>query len=713
MKYSFGVTRGSTFDPAAAVWSATSSSSSFNAYLAQGQFRFAGRVHDALGRTSVGTATRVDVTARVAARRYMSTDEEDFQHKQGLITGLSNLGQDGQLFQVSGTMLESLATDVVNTTSRRLLASSAAYRMRQRRLIASKLSSTASGHSMTPSAASVGLSGGLALTSVPQEITTGTASDAATLLDSSSQSATPETSEAGGLVDVVNAGAELVTYSGTVENPDVRQSIVSSTIRAVTRLASARLRNMIPEEKAYCLDPPGMKVELKCSGIDAMDVWQTCTASQFSPLVVHVGQSETSANALASVGPGIMTFRMPSEWGLQAAARSVEIQSVSFAVDPGQPDPCEGSSLDLPCLKVVHNVSLEGLNSTAIENFRNGRGVKCMSWNALFESDGWTDNICNVTAIDVSHANATNAFVSCECSGSGVFTGVFEHPEWQEPVMPELYQCFSKSVSGGAVGWSWTYGIFVLGFVLTFGAVWCFIFFLRVSMHTERPDVKSWAVKYVVGRVEHPGGTMDHSKGFTAVTHDPDTFRDTQIATLEHHSENIYASDLAAGGMNVDTANHQQLDQNALRVIQSAPLPLPQTASGRRIPLYTGNGESLHLSGASSSMPPNENVTGTPRQSSVSISERRRSSITRTRSNEGVDRCGSSEEKPSTSRHTRGRRLGFWDKFVAGVFLMYARFVLPAEVGKQTVYTFARNIGKRSILRNWHIRFLNFLQGKR
>lgn len=454
-------------------WSSPSFRGNMPLLLLAGTFEISGRATDAAG----GDAVSPGVTVQVIP---MPEKPSGGGNSSGLGSGSSALDSlEGVLGQMSGTGnvgglltagvmisqgLETAAGDPPaagggnRSSGRRLLGSSAAYRMRTRRMLLKAMSGASGASSGRLASSSMGAIGGL--TRVPSEVDPSGAEDAVAMFNASAGNIDAMAARSGGLKSALVTMGQLITISKTKLPKEQGFRVLLAAIESSQLIAQQYVSTMLPPQGAECFPAEGVLVVLRRMNTEEYGFDFAGAACLSKDEASNASSKSARPNQLqaystvGSYGLGVVTFVTDTIWKPpQIAVKGLfSTGTVGFIYDDSQDVTCPNH---IGCAHSTHIIDLartpipsysrrDESDETIAEHLAKssrreldpfelmavakGIGVRCWMWNKV--SNDWIsgDKMCRVNGTSVDSGLGI-AKVHCSCNDPGYYMVSFEPPE--------------------------------------------------------------------------------------------------------------------------------------------------------------------------------------------------------------------------------------------------------------------------------------------
>ncbi len=545
ISYSFGMGRwapGASYAPEMSFSiSGMASVGSFK--LPEGNYTAIVRVCDASDTCSSSSPENVTVVAVVPAPG--KTEESTVA---SCVNDMASLAQSSSLLTASDSIVASMNADTCSASGtcsparRRLLASSAAYRMRVRRLLMTKMAGGSVAAEMSTSAPRA-LKSVKKLSGSPQEVRP-EAGDAmlSMLMSGSANMFADQLRNGGGLANIVELCHSTFLAADYMVNVAARDRLLLGTKESMQNVASVYVSSMTSDEQVYIVTQPTAGLLLKRQNRQATSF----TSPHFYGSVVEYAHGmvqsveATSRRQQAADGPGIYVTYFARVWQPRnttldmSGVIGVSMVTSAGAIAPPLPPASElhaSRKCATPgCVRIwlqfkVPPETLSAENSTREHMAYFLRGVQCMHWGR----DSWELDKCTLPGnISYNAANNSN-FVSilCECVEDG-----FVYADWRRPPSPPHYTLVVTYHVGHSCLWQ------AIAFIAAMG---CFAAILAAVVYrVSARYALMWGVRYF--------SILDTVKAHAWL-------EDTPVRALEHLWINMLGFEdtkKAVGGEGVD-----------------------------------------------------------------------------------------------------------------------------------------------------------------
>eukprot|EP00961_Rhodomonas_salina_P182917 2469525-Rhodomonas_salina.1 len=230
------------------AWATPTHSSRYNMRLAEGSYVVGVEIIDAFGGATLSNLMPVSVEAVLPAS---ASDDEALAFLDNAFTSLDRLGQTSQILGAATSVMKQLNRETQPGSGRRLLASSAAYRMRVRRMLLQNMQGSVNS-SMTPRSTGPVLSTteGLASAGGIQDVQPGTGMQAAASLERASSLAVQKKGFGEEDLEGVLRVSDAVLFASRMEdNRDARNVAIRGVLSAIEKVSEGYVRVMLQKEQ--------------------------------------------------------------------------------------------------------------------------------------------------------------------------------------------------------------------------------------------------------------------------------------------------------------------------------------------------------------------------------------------------------------------------------------------------------------------------------
>jgi hypothetical protein len=400
LSYSFSVRSSSILDPmdSSVTWSPPMSSPSFAVQLPNGNFSLAAMIMDAQGFYAVVPLALIQVLG-------VGNSPPDVNIAGSLLSAYNLQAQASQVLMLSDSLADSINSQqgtCISGACRRLLGSSAAYRMAVRRLLLRSLTgSVASG--VTSRTAPTLLKSAKRISSVPKEL------DADSLHLAQGQFASfnqlgLRTLQSGAIVDIVKFSRNLILSAVTKMEVDPLDAFNVKIMDSILQLARKCWLGMMPGEQ-----PLTVKLnELALSVVQAHSA-EGSELLHFSDDLVNMSSARRASTADA-LGAGIVRLSSTlvadsttTKGSLPSAMVGISIWSSSSLTNAGTTWACPDSTSYCVNFEIVFKGELGDYNTS------------CVRWSGA----KWINASCIATAAVAGEGQFF--VVNCSCSADGIF----------------------------------------------------------------------------------------------------------------------------------------------------------------------------------------------------------------------------------------------------------------------------------------------------
>jgi len=379
---------------------------------------------------------------------------------------MDSLGQDSGMTMVAGSVADGLYEDTCSAEGtcggrRRLLASSAAYRMRVRRLLLAKMGGGAGDRVSTSSVGSV-LSAVSSLSSAPEEVGTQGAQDSVSMLASSTKNIVSDLLRSGGWFSTVQLCDSSVGMSERMRTHSARDRILQQTALSIQTASNVLVRSMTPDEKPFNATYASVGIWIRRLSPGATDVSLDSFYNSSFTIKYPNGIGAGSRRQDTTDGIGLIAAYIAGTWAPRAdsVARSHLLGVIVVRGGPVAPPLPESVTNNQPsscplwlpmCVTVTLQIPVPGKGITP-EQVTSGKYSRCFWWESkgavstFGEIGEWRQNCTHVgTELRGGFAHAT-----CTCPKSG-----FYHADIILPTPPRTQSVLgSTEVSRSVLSWA-------------------------------------------------------------------------------------------------------------------------------------------------------------------------------------------------------------------------------------------------------------------
>ncbi len=414
------------------------------------------RVLDAVGTVTVTRAELFSVEPVP-----LESGQSEADALESSVTDMASLAQSSSLLTSSDAVMTASDADACESegtcpsSRRRLLASSAAYRMRIRRMLLSKMTRGSVGAEMSTESASRTLKSVRKLGSKPEEVRGIDApTDMLNMLLSGSANLLADQLRTGGILQVVTLSDNCMSTSDWMPIKETRDNMLRGVKDSLQNVANIFVRSMTSDELPFILMQPNAGIAMSRQPLNA----KTYT----SPLIRggsviykhglmeapeptgrrHRRQRRQSASG-DGVGVWVMYFSRPWEPDNRTKVYS-DVFGAGLAIGgPLVPPLPRKNELHAPkvcpeagCLRFFiplakpsgSNLSPQNDTTSDLTGFVDG--LRCMYWNRKI----WDDITCKVGIVTYRPKMNNTVLVECKCRADG-----FVYVDWDIPGLPPRY----------------------------------------------------------------------------------------------------------------------------------------------------------------------------------------------------------------------------------------------------------------------------------
>lgn len=445
---------------ATAKWSVPTYLSRAELRLSEGDYALAVEVLD-----DVGTSTVTQSMGAVVTAASSTTEGEREETLAGVLTELDQLGSVSQLMQLSQSIMQGVSSEQSGSGGRRLLASSAAYRLRVRRMLLNQMEGGVA-ESMSTRTAPAALLTTQQLTAAdsPNELQPGMGSSAVVLFERASEElGAGEVSEQL-LLDAMQVCNAILFASQMEQTESARDQVIRAALTSMQAVGGQFANKMYVAQQAH---------DVVLSNV-ALEVMKVPTANQTLANL----DLNTDAGALIS-----MSLKSPIEVGLEKddgiAVLQIKlthdvwnhqrIQVISHGVSgvifmdqsEDEGDARDRRCHDGDCMQLTVDVDLSGRSIAELELFELGLGVTCYRWDHAY----WDGQSCKATTLLPAGSNWTQvqleSRVQCNCDQpDGLFVVGFSTSFYLPMEAPWLTTKYYRIVHSGYFRDSFLMGFF-------------------------------------------------------------------------------------------------------------------------------------------------------------------------------------------------------------------------------------------------------------
>jgi hypothetical protein len=430
--------------------------------LPQGNYTAVARVLDSSGTWSTSFPENLTVKPVVPA-----AGQSEESVVMSCVNDLASLAQSSALLTASDSIVATMMNDAgscgtgTSTTacapsSRRLLASSAAYRMRVRALLLSKMARGSVAADMSPESAPRTLQSVRKLANAPREVVRPEAAESVMQLTlSGSANSMSDQLRNGGFASMMDMCQDAMVMADYMPDGTSRDKIILETKESLQNSVAVYVSAMTPDEKIFTATFPdtGILVKRQRAGAEIY-----ISPPFYGAMVTYShGHIDLSVQNPASGssgsrrqqwndGPGVYLTYFSRPWKpLNASLDMSDVVGASLFTSAGSLTPPLPSAFELHaprkcaipgCLRVwvrflkISEGSLSPQNSTAKDLLMFAKGLRCLQWGS---NAAWWTHTC--TLVDLSYTPADNALrVQCLCDQDG-----FVYVDWTRPPMPRIH----------------------------------------------------------------------------------------------------------------------------------------------------------------------------------------------------------------------------------------------------------------------------------
>jgi hypothetical protein len=400
LSYSFSVRSSSILDPmdSSVTWSPTTSSPSFATQLPNGNFSMAAMIVDAQGFNAVVPLALIQVLE-------VGNSPPDVIVAGSLLSTYNLQAQASQVLMLSDSLADNINLQQGTCTSgacRRLLGSSAAYRMAVRRLLLRSLTgSVASG--ATSRTAPTLLKSARRISSVPKELDADSLQLAQGQFDSFHQLSL-RAIQSGAIVDIVNFSRNLVLSAVTKMGADQLDDFNFKIMDSILKLARKCWLGLMPGEQ-----PVTVKLnEIVLSVIRAHSA-EGSDLVHFSDNLVNMSSARRASTAEA-LGAGIVRLSSTLVADSTTTKGSLPSEMVGISIWSSPSLTYAGSTWACPD-STSHCLNFEIVFKGELEDYT----TSCVRWSGV----KWINASCMATAAVAGEGQFF--VVNCSCSSDGIF----------------------------------------------------------------------------------------------------------------------------------------------------------------------------------------------------------------------------------------------------------------------------------------------------
>lgn len=458
-------------------WSTPSFKQDMELLLIAGEFEIAGRASDAGGGEAISAAQTITVVAASAASSAASNSSKNatanlagggaLDSLEGALGQMSGTGNAAGLLTAGIMIAQGLdegvdATDAGgnSSASRRLLASSAAFRMRTRRMLLKSMSESSGSLQSSARLAGSGLATVGALTRTPSEVGVSGGDQAIAILNASAGNIGPQEARSGGLASAFSTMAKLIDLSKNSMPKEQGYRVLLSAIQSTQTIAFAYVSTMLPSQGGKCFATEGATFTLRRMPTKEYGY-------DFSGIVCGNKNNSASPGALnayvdddkEAYGLGVVTFVTDTIWSPPSIAPGgvFSTGAVGFIYGASNHVKC-AEAAGAGCAWSTHMIDLghattrkysavrrrgrgeddetiaaslrrstvrRDVTALEVQAAAQGVGVRCWLW----QNTAWVSNV-DVCKVAGSKLNSTNNVVTieCACSEPGYYMVSFEPP---------------------------------------------------------------------------------------------------------------------------------------------------------------------------------------------------------------------------------------------------------------------------------------------
>ncbi len=461
LQYAFG-----TGAPGAELsWSLPAFASVATFRLPENNYTSVARVYDASGIWSLSSPEHVMVTAITGQRPGQSAEDV----MDACIQDLADLGQSSALMMLADNIIDTAMEGVSSFLSprglRRLLASTAAYRSRVRRLLLNTFSQGSVAREMAAENAPRALKSVSKLSRAPpqENLPLDAAESSLSLFVSGSALALSDHLRSGGLVDVTSLADSTVTAAEYMPSRAARDKLLLGCKESIQNSAQVYLRSMTPDEAPVSVTKPGLGLVFTRQHASTRHF--SLPSFYGSSVAYSLGASTSSTRQQAEAtqqtlptaagddddyGPGVYVTYWPKPWRAANATRDMsDVIGVGLAQGPVLAPPlppalqlhvskaCTSTGcvrvwlrMDVPQAAVV----VLNNNSTPQDIAYFSQTLRCLHWG---HQEQWETDTCALTNVSFVPPNSSSSGrlrVLCTCQEDGFF-----YADWAPPVFPPYH----------------------------------------------------------------------------------------------------------------------------------------------------------------------------------------------------------------------------------------------------------------------------------
>jgi hypothetical protein len=409
--------------------------------LPEGNYSSTARIYDASDSWAQTPGENFTVTA--AALKPRQTQEDAVA---STINDMASLSQSASLLTASDSIISTLLDDAPVLPVRRLLASTAAYRIRLKRLLLTKLWQGSVGAEVSAESAPRVLKSVDKASRVPKEMNPEGAAAMQALLVSGSANVLADQLRTGGLATILSLCDSTISAGDLTLGQSARSGLLMGVKDALQNAVNTFVRSMTSDEVPFV-------ITLQNVGVVMMR--QRPTAQQFTSPPFYgtkvtythgIVQQSTASRRQQAPGDGVGVYTIyvsqPYEPDLQASRNSnmLAVALVKGGVLPlplpspgvlNRPSACAQAG----CVNMWLHIALPpDWDTSQRESWADkiaflNRGLRCRFWGGL----AWDANTCKLADVEYLPAN-TSALVLCRCDSDSSFVYV----DWKQPPPPPV-----------------------------------------------------------------------------------------------------------------------------------------------------------------------------------------------------------------------------------------------------------------------------------
>ena len=405
-----------------AMWSPASTPSYFSIVLPYGNFSVSTMIIDYLGFFTVFPVTNISVLNDKETSEGLNIQKLDY-----IMTSLVGLSQTSQFLSLGDSVASSLkmpSWDCSANACRRLLASSAAYRLAIRKLLLQKLSGGQSTISSITAPAYLRTVKHIA--TVPSEIDLSSIAAAADQLLKSVSTVKVTDLQSGSLADIVDLGSSLVGAAQPAMGEDPLDSLSTNLLQAILDSSQIFSSVVVPDQKPVDLASSNIKLNVSVSSAQVAEGLSS-GGKNSSKRSLNFNTVSLST-AIVKLTPPIVSTDVQESNSQTRVPGFYASQLVGVRIsDPNNPAQRQSWSCSTGDGCVQFSISVGQPNTSQ------PLSVQCNRWNGL----SWSESFCRVGGIQrISELNSVK--VNCSCNQDGIFkVSVSVYPPsmiWPAPI---------------------------------------------------------------------------------------------------------------------------------------------------------------------------------------------------------------------------------------------------------------------------------------